>query len=190
MSVKLTILIAALAVLSFPTVSAADDEWLASLKQTRVNSQRPNAIVIAERDFGTSVAISLYQEIVSDGARGRRPVWVARREMRGSDARPVRWASTEGCPQLYGLVIELERLSMPRIELRSPAIGAPVGYVPAPPQTGSLHSAHLLWAQGWTSDDQPVETTLSGLGSGPAVDWFGRAETGLANCWSDQPRSP
>lgn len=155
-------------------------EWLQHLKAEPLEQTRPKAIVIQNREFASSTAISFYETTSSDGTGPTRTVWHARREVRAGEGLAVEWTSTRSCGQLFSVVIALERLAMPHVEMRRPQTSES----PTPaPEMGSTHQNHLVWVTGWDSGNAPLQLTLESLGSGTPQQLYDLANDQLSGCW-------
>lgn len=147
-----------------------------ALKGIRHQGLGPAAIVVAHRG-ATAEALAIYET----GRRGEASSWIVRRTSAGNEPEI---ASSLSCPQIYHLVLALERLPIPRPEIRGPAADAPAGFSPPPPSLGPLHTRYGFWSGGWTSTHEPVELSLVHLGSGPLSTWMMEAEASLRDCWT------
>lgn len=152
---------------------------LDALKATRHNGLQPSAIVLARRGAAMN-SLAIYEMPLQ---RDDAPVWVIRRADTTGEAVSAEIASSRSCPQIYQLVLALERLPVPRPEIRGARAAAPAGFSPAPPDIGPLHTHYGFWSRGWTSSSEPVELSLVHLGSGPLMHWMTEAEALLQNCW-------
>lgn len=152
-------------------------EWLQRLRREPFEQTRPRAVVIRDREFGSSTAVSVY-ETTLPGDDGRAElVWRARREQRDDGGSRVDWASTSSCAPLFNVVVALERLATPHVELHRPS-------PTPPPLMGALHQSHLLWVTAWGADNAPVQMTLESLGSGEPKRVYDLIDAQLAACWS------
>jgi hypothetical protein len=95
----------------------------------------------------------------------------------------VRTAHSEDCPAVYGLVVQLERIPLPRLEIRPAADAAPVTYHGRPPNLGPTHTSYALAASGVTAGNEPVFFRVSHLGSGPIREWLLDADRQMEGCW-------
>jgi len=156
--------------------SLAPSQLFAEFRQIRIDGVPPSAVVMVSS--GTSVSTLSFHEKRESG----RVVWLVRRVDSPQSGR-AQIASSDTCPQLYSQVLSLERLPVSQKEIRGAQSSAPDGFVPEPPSLGPLHTSYLLWSRGWTSGQEPVEMSLSHLGSGPLAGWFSDAEVELQRCW-------
>lgn len=95
----------------------------------------------------------------------------------------VRSAHSEDCAAVYGLIVQLERMSLPRLEIRPQVDAAPANYQGRPPNLGRTHTSYALAASGFTAGNEPVFFRVSHLGSGPIREWWLEADRQLAGCW-------
>lgn len=95
----------------------------------------------------------------------------------------VKYARSEDCPAVYGLIVELERIAMPQMEIRSEADGAPAAYFGRAPNIGPTHISYALAGTGFTRENEPVFFRIAHLGSGPIHAWWSSADNQLASCW-------
>lgn len=159
---------------------AAPVDWLQQLQAEPFEQSRPKAVIIQNREFAASTAISLYETRSTDGTGTASSVWHARREVRTGDERAISWTSTASCAPLFSVVVALERLALPHVELRQP----PVDQFPTPaPVMGALHQTHLVWVTAWDSGNAPVQLTLESLGSGPPKQIYDLVDAQLSACW-------
>lgn len=155
-------------------------DWLQQLKAEPFEQSRPKAVIIQTREFAASTAISLYEARSADGTGTASSVWHARREIRTGDERAISWTSTASCAPLFSVVVALERLALPHVELRQ----LPVDQFPTPaPVMGALHQTHLVWVTAWDSGNAPAQLTLESLGSGAPKQIYDLANAQLAACW-------
>lgn len=156
------------------------------LKGTRYDGLQPSAIVLAHRG-GALNALAIYEMPVQPDET---PVWVIRRSDSAEEAVAAEIVSSRSCPQIYQLVLALERLPVPHPEIRGARAASPAGFSPAPPDMGPLHTRYGFWSRGWTSGSEPVELSVVHLGSGPLVKWMTEAEALLQSCWSTSMGAP
>jgi hypothetical protein len=155
-------------------------DWLQQLKAEPFEQSRPKAVIIQTREFAASTAISLYETRSTNETGTRQSVWHARREVRTGDERTIAWTSTASCAPLFSVVVALERLALPHVELRQP----PVDQFPTPaPVMGALHQTHLVWVTAWDSGNAPVQLTLESPGSGPPKQIYDLIDAQLSDCW-------
>lgn len=172
---SLTLLLA-LTVMPEPTVEI----WLQHLKAEPLGQTRPKAVVIQNREFASSTAISFYETSSADGTGPVPTVWHARRETQSGDGQAVEWTSTRSCGPLLNVVVALERLALPHVEIRRPQ--ASESPLPAP-EMGTMHQTHLVWVTGWDSGNAPIQITLESLGSGTPKQLYDMAADQLSGCW-------
>lgn len=153
---------------------------LDALKADRQSGLQPSAIVLASRE-GTMNALTIYE---MPAQRDESPVWIIRRTESTGELASADIASSRSCPQIYQLILALERLPVPHPEIRGARAAAPAGFSPPPPDMGPLHTHYGFWSRGWTSDSQPIEVSLVHLGAGPLTRWMTEAEAVLRDCWS------
>jgi hypothetical protein len=176
MPIGLGTLLFAISLQSSGPASPSNVGEIEALKGIRHEGFGPAAIVVAHK--GASVeALAIYE--TSRGPEA--PDWIVRRTRAGNEPEI---ASSRSCPQIYRLVLTLERLPIPSPEIRGPAADAPTGYSPPPPNLGPLHTRYEFWSRGWTPAHEPVELSLVHLGSGPVSTWMAEAETLLRDCWT------
>mgnify|MGYP003633438306 FL=1 len=155
-------------------------DWLQQLQAEPFEQSRPKAVIIQTREFAASTAISLYETRSTHGTGTASSVWHARREVRTGDDRVIAWTSTASCEPLFSVIVALERLALPNVELRQP----PADRFPTPaPVMGSLHQTHLVWVTAWDSGNAPVQLTLESLGSGPPKQIYDLVDAQLSDCW-------
>lgn len=98
----------------------------------------------------------------------------------------ARSAHSEDCPAVYGLILQLERIPLPRLEIRPEVDAAPANYQGRLPDIGQTHTSYALAASGFTSRNEPVFFRVSHLGSGPIRDWWMEADRQLEGCWRSE----
>lgn len=169
-----------LMILAFPQEYAATSDHLERLSNLRIENTSPEAVVLKDMEYRGSVAFSFYKT-QSGGSWS----WRVRREDRSSDPDPgISWASQQSCAGISDALVAIERVTMPRVEMRS---AEPAGS--QPPAMGPLHLTHHLWARAWDAGNSPVEVTLTSLGSGIPQRLFDHLEQALRTCW-DEPEAP
>ena len=167
-----------LALVTSPGPSPVD--WLQQLQAEPFERSMPKAVIIQTREFAASTAISLYETRSTHGTGTGSSAWHARREVRTGDDRVVAWTSTVSCAPLFSVIVALERLALPHVELRQP----PVDQFSTPaPVMGALHQSHLVWVTAWDSGNAPVQLTLESLGSGPPKQIYDLVDAQLSACW-------
>lgn len=176
MPIGLATFLFAISLQSSGPVSPSTIGEIDALKEIRHGGLAPAAIVVAQKG-ATAEALAIYET----RRRGEAPDWVVRRTRGGAEPEI---ASSLSCPQIYQLVLALERLPIPSPEIRGPAADAPAEFSPPPPNLGPLHTRYGFWSRGWTSAHEPVELSLVHLGSGPLSGWMAEAETLLRDCWT------
>lgn len=102
-----------------PASAQSIDEWTVALKNTRDGGLRPAAVVIRKRDFGPSLAFSIYRHVDARGERRTPRGWRVRRDVLDDEGVRTAWASSADCPALPALVEDLQS-SSPRLELLPP----------------------------------------------------------------------
>lgn len=160
------------------------DSIVSNYDQIRHSGSLPKAVVIRRIDRHNTISVSFYRENPSEEATSKQGVWTARMETRSGAETSVLWTSTKTCPQLYGNLVELERIALPRIEIRDHS-DAPTQYEAPPPNMGQLHTSHSLWVRAWDADNVPSEIALHSLGAGSVAVWFSKAQTDLDGCWTN-----
>jgi hypothetical protein len=118
---------------------------------------------------------------------GFRKRWVLRRQAGQGDSVPSggRWADSDTCPQIEGVLWSLERLVVPSFEVpgisaRRPSQGTNSFTLPV---DGPQFS---IWGQGTQPNGAPAFISMSGLG-GELDQWGKMAEQQLEFCWTDHP---
>ena len=165
---------------AFPQEDAATSGHLKRLSNLRIENTSPEAVVLKDMEHRGSVAFSFYKTL-----SGGSWYWRVRREVRAPDHDPrISWASQQSCAGIADSLVVIERVAMPRVELRS---AEPAG--PQPPAMGPLHLTHHMWARAWDAGNSPVEITLTSLGSGSPQRLFDHLEQALRTCW-DGPEAP
>lgn len=159
------------------------DSTVSNYDQIRHSGSLPKAVVIHRADRRATISVSFYQARSSEGAANTQGTWTARMETRLGAETSVLWTSTKICPQLYGNLVELERIALPRIEIRDRS-DAPAQYEAPPPNMGQLHTSHTLWVRAWDADNIPSEITLHSLGAGSVAMWFSKVQVDLDGCWT------
>ncbi|WP_417233070.1 hypothetical protein [Brevundimonas sp.] len=155
-------------------------DWLQQLQAEPFERSMPKAVIIQTREFAASTAISLYETRSADGTGTESSIWHARREVRTGDDRVIAWTSTVSCAPLFSVIVALERLALPHVELRQPR----ADQFPTPrPVMGALHQSHLVWVTAWDSGNAPVQLTLESLGSGPPKQIYDLVDAQLSACW-------
>lgn len=163
-----------------------DGAAIEELKQRRINDQQPRAIVVTSRNESLTY-MSVYANEDSQSTENSRVEWKIVRERHGYATIQTEMATSNSCPSIYGLALSLERLAIPRPEIRTERPSSPVGFTPLPPNLGPVHQHYTFWSRGWTQTEAPVELLVSHLGAGPVADWVDAAETALAPCWTEAP---
>lgn len=77
------------------------------------------------------------------------------------------------CPAVFRAISKLERMAIPRVEIRPGELVD--GQFPDPPNLGTMHQSYRATLSAFSADNAPVEITLSHLGAGPIRDWWDAA---------------
>lgn len=116
------------------------------------------------------------------GREGERTRWRAVLTEPNGVAREADGAT---CPALADAVDRLERISLPRVEIRQLVPAA--GQQPSPPNLGYLHQGYRLTIRAVSADGAPVNLSLAHGGAGPVRDWFEHVGPSLDPCWRPAP---
>ena len=181
------IVIASILALSSPLLQSnahpTAGEGLDALREVRYRGLQPKFSVLESRGEGSTASRTLWAGYeVRDSSGGSS--WVVTRQIHNGSTAADDVVRSGTCPQVYGLILEMERLPIPRPEVRGTRSASPRGYVQPPPNLGPTHSSYAMWSQGWTSDGAPIELTASHLGAGPLEGWVASAEHHLKDCWT------
>lgn len=133
-------------------------------------------ISIFSQPFGRSLALE------PDAPRR----WVARRQSgRGSEfSTHTRWADSNSCPAMAGVLWSLSRLEIPSVDVP--------GITPLMPSAGVEplllpvdSPVFSLWGSGMQPSGAPMSVSATGIG-GELDAWGRSAERELSECWSEQ----
>jgi hypothetical protein len=117
--------------------------------------------------------------------------WIARRTVgNGVGATDVYWTDQDRCPQLIGLVLWLDRLDVPAMQMPGAGLVPPEGVqgapVPRPIEPdGQGRTTYEIW--GPARDSDGVLLSVSMAGNGDSIADFGDAvQERLSNCWTPE----
>lgn len=158
----------------------SSNDRIGQLSGLRIENRPPDAVILKDQEQYGIVAFSFYK--YGPAPSGRSWAWRVRREIRTGDESPkIAWTSQDSCTGVADSLIAIERISFPRVELRS---AVPSGS--QPPSMGPLHVTHRIWARAWDAENSPLEVTLSSLGSGVPQRIFERVDEALHDCWGPE----
>lgn len=135
----------------------------------------PDALVerwSGERDERSSIAFYQRRNLPGDGAIS----WHAETSFANGSAS----LDSASCPAVFEAVTSLERLPLPRVELR--IVELPRGSTPEPPNLGRLHASYRAELDATSAEGGPIRLTLEEVGTGPIQRWFDQAEPRLGAC--------
>lgn len=173
---------AASILLATSAMSDTASSELEKLKSTSLGSTSPSTIVLIDRERSGLTSFSAYEIRNGDDRQG---YWLVRKVETIEGRSVVHLADSRSCPRLMDNLVELERLSLPRLEIFS----RPPSQLTSPPSLGALHVRGFAWIRGWTPHNEPLEVTLTSLGSGPVIEWAQQAADDLSDCWAVAPNA-
>lgn len=172
-----------LAALAFGSSAAsAHDEPSPTPQSAMLGHFTPFATVEVQGAFGTpDEVLGLYvfwTKLRDEG--GQKGFAVRRVSLSATSERRIEWATSFACRGLEDVIVDLETLPMPTIDV--PTAGAE--YTPAPVADGVTYS---LWSRSptWSGASSYSIEVSSNVGT-PLADWSQRLRSTLAPCWSDQ----
>jgi len=126
----------------------------------------------------------MFREVVDGDARRRESYWVARR-VTGDDsprakATPeIRWASSDACEALDGLVRGIGEVIGDRLEIGVPGDGDPT-------ETASDNVRYSLWTTEGRFRGTALATTvnLASTGGSPIAEWADHGLAATQSCWT------
>lgn len=174
--------LAFLAAFSMATSAAIAQEPLQPTQSAQLGQATPFATLGVRGAFGTpNEQLGLYVFWTRSRAEGGEKVFAIRRaSSTASSNSKIEWATSFNCPGLEAVIIDLELLPMPMIDV--PTVGRNDHQGPPTDGVGySLWSRYPTWPDGFSSSIQ----VSSNLGT-PLAEWSERLRQTTATCWSDQ----
>lgn len=175
-----------LAVAAFPAASGAESGDQDSPRDIKLGEARPFAVLRATGSFGAPMEVLsfyLYWDKPYGAADRKRGFAVRRADSAGPPFPPepeITWATSWTCPALVPLLIRMESIPAPAIDV--PMTGRDHGR-PIFVADGTTYS---LWARGprWDGDaTNGYDIQFSSNVGTPLADWAKAVQSELADCW-------
>lgn len=168
-------------------VSAQEDPFQTAARETQVGPYEPMAVLFVSGAFGSpadSFSIYSYWNPPSPArAPGRHRAWAVRKASRTSEA--VVWANSIDCPALNNVLVGLEAIPSPRIDL--PGVGE--DEIPNMVLDGVTYDLWTRWPS-WPGGTG-YSLRMSGNVNTPLKTWADTLYRDLETCWNDRaPLSP